>query len=83
MKKVAVEFEQRILVVRTILVEIAAGAEPNFLDYIKSSSDEVEDIAERIENDGYNVLEISDMICDIENSSQDNIDYRDDYVVES
>lgn len=45
---------------------------------MQGSGDTIDDIAERMGEDGINVVEVTDVLSDFENSEHDDIDYFDD-----
>ncbi|WP_416328714.1 hypothetical protein [[Clostridium] innocuum] len=79
MKKVAVEFEETIKLIRTIVCELNGDEDIDFSNYVQGSSDAIDDIAKRMEMDGIKVAEVTDVLSDFENSEHDDIDYFDDH----
>lgn len=82
MKKVIVEFEETFKSVRTIICNVEDDADIDFADYVNSAGDDLETIADRMREDGIEVIELSDIISDFENSDHDDIDYQDDRTID-
>ena len=79
MKKVAVEFEETIKLIRTIVCELDDDQDVDFSNYVQGSSDAIDDIAVRMHMDGIKVVEVTDVLSDFENSEHDDIDYFDNH----
>ena len=81
MKRIVVEFEETYRIVRTVVCEIEDDTDINFENYVHTS-DDLEDIVDRIKDDGIAVLDVSDLFSDLEISSNAEIKYHDNREME-
>lgn len=79
MKKVAVEFEETIKLIRTIVCELDDDQYVDFSNFVQGCNDTIDDIAVRMHMDGIKVVEVTDVLSDFENSEHDDIDYFDEH----